>query len=97
MNDLPERLRSLAASLDGDQWEHPIMAREACLRAADAIERLMAVCKVAAAFVALDVPDDCPASGWLGCIEQFTADRRRLESRLEEAIEAVNAAERSEP
>ena len=40
MTDLPERLRHLAESLEGDDWEHPITARDDCLRAADEIERL---------------------------------------------------------
>lgn len=40
MNDLPERLRSLAESLDGDEWEHPLMSREVCIEAATLIELL---------------------------------------------------------
>gem|GEM_PF-5263512 len=43
MSDLPERLRALAASLEGDDWEHPITAREDCLRAAEELERLRAI------------------------------------------------------
>ena len=39
MSDLPERLRALATSLEGDEWEHPVTAREDCLAAAEEIER----------------------------------------------------------
>lgn len=40
MADLPERLRDLAETLNGDEWEHPITAPDDCLAAADEIERL---------------------------------------------------------
>lgn len=42
MTDLPDRLRSLAESLEGDEWEHPLTAQQDCLRAAEEIERLRA-------------------------------------------------------
>ena len=37
---LPDRLRYLAESLVGDEWEHPVDAVETCRRAADELERL---------------------------------------------------------
>ena len=40
MNDLPERLRALADSLEGDDWNHPLLSLEACREAAAEIERL---------------------------------------------------------
>ena len=45
MNDLPERLRSLADSLVGDEWEHPITAEADCRAAADEIERMTEAAK----------------------------------------------------
>jgi hypothetical protein len=35
---LPETLRALAVSLEGDEWEHPINSVEACELAAAALE-----------------------------------------------------------
>lgn len=40
VTDLPEKLRALADTLVGDEWEHPIDAVETCRKAADEIERL---------------------------------------------------------
>jgi hypothetical protein len=40
MADLPDRLRALAETLNGDEWEHPITAPDDCLAAADELERL---------------------------------------------------------
>jgi hypothetical protein len=40
MADLPERLRDLAESLTGNNWDHPITARGDCLTAAAELERL---------------------------------------------------------
>lgn len=40
MTDLPARLRSLASSLEGDDWQHPCTAQQDCLRAADALESM---------------------------------------------------------
>ena len=42
MSDLPERLRALADSLEGDDWQHPITAQADCWAAAERIERLQA-------------------------------------------------------
>jgi hypothetical protein len=42
--DLPERLRAIAESLEGDDWEHPITSQETCLKAADVIEKIAAKC-----------------------------------------------------
>jgi hypothetical protein len=39
-SDLPERLRSLATSLEGDEWEHPLNSQETCRIAAEEIEKL---------------------------------------------------------
>lgn len=35
-----DRLRELAESLVGDEWEHPVDAVETCRRAADEVEKL---------------------------------------------------------
>jgi len=43
MTDLPDRLRAIADTLDGDEWEHPLCAEDDCRRAADEIERLQAI------------------------------------------------------
>ena len=40
MDDLAERLRSLAVSFDGDQWDHPITAKQDVERALRVIEYL---------------------------------------------------------
>jgi hypothetical protein len=40
--DLPERLRDLAESLEGDDWEHPLLSQVTCRLAADEIERARA-------------------------------------------------------
>ena len=40
LDDLPERLRAIADSLDGDEWEHPLSSAADCRRAAVEIERL---------------------------------------------------------
>ena len=42
MSDLPERLRVLTDSLEGDDWDHPLLSREACRDAAAEIESLRA-------------------------------------------------------
>lgn len=41
MTDLPERLRSLAESLEGDEWGHPLLSQKTCIDAAVEIERLL--------------------------------------------------------
>jgi hypothetical protein len=42
MTDLPKKLRALADTLIGDEWQHPLAAVETCQQAADELERLMA-------------------------------------------------------
>lgn len=39
-DNLPERLITLADSLDGCEWNHPITAADDCRKAAEVIERL---------------------------------------------------------
>lgn len=36
----PDLLRDLAETLDGCEWNHPIMSAEVCRRVADELERL---------------------------------------------------------
>ena len=38
--DLPTRLRELAATLEGDEWQHPVDAVEICRLAADEVEKV---------------------------------------------------------
>lgn len=40
MTDLPERLRNLAESLEGYLWDYPLLSKDACIEAAQEIERL---------------------------------------------------------
>lgn len=40
MTDLSQRLRDLAEVLDGIEWDIPLCSKEACLEAADLIEKL---------------------------------------------------------
>lgn len=47
-SDLPEKLRELAETLIGDDWEHPLTCVETCKSAADEIERLRAIVSVTA-------------------------------------------------
>ena len=35
-----DRLRALAETLEGDEWEHPLLSKEACVEAADELNRL---------------------------------------------------------
>jgi hypothetical protein len=42
MSNLSERLRALAETLDGCEWNHPLCSASHCRKAADAIERLQA-------------------------------------------------------
>ena len=83
MTDLPERLRHLAESLEGDDWEHPITARDDCLRAADEIERLReALQSLYDWHTARDTRHD--------------AEYRLAVRGAEEALRAAEAAEREE-
>ena len=42
----PQRLRDLADTLEGDDWQHPLGSADLCRAAADELERLRTLCEL---------------------------------------------------